>query len=138
MFLYLDTSNLVKLYVEEEDSEGVVDLVKTAKVAVTSIIAYAEARAAFARRFREKAFTGKSYKRLISFFNNDWKNYLTVKITEELVLLAGNLAEKHALRGFDAIHLASAIILRDELSSPIAFSCADHKLQQASQKEKLI
>lgn len=137
MFLYLDTSNLVKLYVEEENSEEVVDLVKAAKVAATSIIAYAEARAAFARRFREKAFTEKAYKRLISFFNKDWKNYLTVQTTEELVLLAGNLAEKHALRGFDAIHLASAIILHDELASPITFSSSDQKLQQACRIEKL-
>ena len=137
MFLYLDTSSLVKLYVEEEDSAKVADLANASKVAATSIIAYTEARAAFARRFREKAFSEKTYRRLISFFNKDWKNYLIVRVTEELVQRAGDLAEKHALRGFDAIHLASAMILREELSSPVTFSCSDNKLQKASQREKL-
>ena len=48
MFLYLDTSSLVKLYVEEEDSAKIADLANASKVAATSIIAYTEARAAFA------------------------------------------------------------------------------------------
>ena len=137
MFLYLDTSSLVKLYVEEEDSAKVADLANASKVAATSIIAYTEARAAFAGRFRERAFSEKTYRRLISFFNKDWKNYLIVRVTEELVQRAGDLAEKHALRGFDAIHLASAVTLREELSSPVTFSCSDNKLQKASHREKL-
>ncbi|MBE9540835.1 MAG: type II toxin-antitoxin system VapC family toxin, partial [Proteobacteria bacterium] len=53
MVIYLDTSSLVKLYVEEEDSSKVADLVRSSKVIATSLIAYAEARSAFARRYRE-------------------------------------------------------------------------------------
>jgi hypothetical protein len=47
------------------------------------------------------------------------------------------LAEKHGLRGFDAIHLSSALTLRQELSAPVIFSCSDLKLQKASQLEEL-
>jgi len=137
MIIYLDTSSLVKLYVEERDSRKVVDLVRSSKVTATSIVAYVEARAAFARRFREKAFTAREYRRLISSFNKDWDYYLVVGVTKELVWLSGDLAEKHSLRGFDAIHLSSAIFLREELSSPITFSCSDQKLQKASQLENL-
>lgn len=137
MILYLDTSSLVKLYVEEEDSPKIADLVSSSKVAATSLIGYTEARSAFARRFREKAFSKKGYGRLISFFNKDWDNYLIVRVTEELVRLAGDLAEKHGLRGFDVIHLSSALTLRQEISSPIIFSCSDRKLQEASQRENL-
>jgi hypothetical protein len=54
-----------------------------------------------------------------------------------MIRLAGDLAEKHALRGFDSIHLASALTLRQELSSPIVFSCFDDNLQQASEREDL-
>jgi uncharacterized protein with PIN domain len=53
MVLYLDTSSLVKLYVEEKDSSRVANLVGSSNVTATSLVAYAEARAAFARRFRE-------------------------------------------------------------------------------------
>lgn len=137
MVVYLDTSSLVKLYVEEEDSPKIADLVRSSKVTATSLIAYTEARAAFARRFRENAFTPREYKHLLSVFDKDWDNYLIVRVTKELVRLAGNLAEKHGLRAFDAIHLSSAIILRAEISAPLIFSCSDRKLQKASQLEDL-
>ena len=137
MVLYLDTSSLVKLYVEEQDSSKVEEWVKSSRVTATSLIAYAEARAAFARRFSEKAFSSREYGRLISFFNEDWDNYLIVRVTKELVRLAGDSTEKHALRGFDAIHLSSAVTLLRELSAPIVFSTSDKKLQKASQLEGL-
>jgi predicted nucleic acid-binding protein len=137
VIIYLDTSSLVKLYVEEEDSSKVAHLVRSSKITATSLVAYAEARSAFARRFREKAFTKREYTQLISLFNEDWDNYMIFKITRKLVRLAGDLAEKHGLRGFDAIHLSSALTLRQELSYPIVFSCSDQRLQIASQLENL-
>ena len=51
--------------------------------------------------------------------------------------MAGDLSEKHSLRGFDAIHLASAVTLREKLASGVTFSCSDMRLQIASQREKL-
>lgn len=137
MIIYLDTSSLVKLYVEEKDSQKVAALVESSKAIATSLVAYAEARAAFARRYGENAFTPREYKRLISFFDEDWDNYLIVRVKKELVKLAGGLAERHGLRGFDAIHLSSALTLCQELSAPVIFSCSDRKLQQASNLEGL-
>jgi predicted nucleic acid-binding protein len=137
MILYLDTSSLVKLYVEENESSEVDALVKSSEVTATSLVAYAEARAAFARRFREKAFTSNEYDRIKEFFDKDWGRYLILNVTENMIRLAGSLAEKHALRGFDSIHLASALILRREISSPKVFSCFDDNLQKASEQEDL-
>lgn len=137
MILYLDTSSLVKLYVEEAASADVADLVGSAEVTGTSLIAYAESRAAFACRFRENAFSSKDYKRLRSQFESDWKNFLSIHINPEVVRMAGDLAEKHGLRGYDAVHLASAVTLREKLASPVTFSCYDILLQNASQREKL-
>jgi predicted nucleic acid-binding protein len=137
MIVYLDTSSLVKLYVKEDDSPHVVNLVESSEITATSLIAYTESRAAFARRFREKSFSTREYRRLVSFFNEDWKNYFVVNITKNLVLTAGDLAEKHGLKGFDAIHLSSAVRLHQELSSPVTFSCADQRLQKASALEEL-
>jgi predicted nucleic acid-binding protein len=137
VILYLDTSSLVKLYVEETASAVVEGLVRSAEAAATSLVAYAEASAAFARRFREKAFSSRDYKRMRSQFDSDWKNYLSIHVTFEIVRMAGDLAEKHALRGFDAIHLASALTLREKLAAPVTFSCYDTRLQNASQHENL-
>jgi uncharacterized protein len=135
MILYLDTSCLVKLYFEEEDSLQVREQVQSSSAAATSLIAYAEVRSALARRFREKAFPAAAYKRVLSGFCKDWPHYLRVQVTEPLVTLAGDLAEKHGLRGFDAVHLASAMTLREASSSNVLFSCADRPLQTASREE---
>jgi len=137
MIVYLDTSSLVKLYVEENESSKVDDLVKSSEVTATSLVAYAEARAAFARRYREKAFTSDEYDRMKEVFNKDWSRYLILSVTEDMVRLAGDLTEKHALRDFDSIHLASALTLHQELSSPIVFSCFDDNLQKAFEEEDL-
>ena len=137
MVLYLDTSVLVKLYVEEDGSLEFKAIVTSSRVAATSLISYAEARAAFARRFREKAFTPREYRRLTDSFEEDWGNYLRIRASEGLVKRAGNLAERHGLRGLDAIHLASALLLAEELSSAVLFASSDQKLQEASRRERL-
>ncbi len=137
MILYLDTSSLVKLYVEEDESSKVDALVKLSEVTATSIIAYAEARAAFARRFREKAFEKVTYDRIKEHFDGDWARYFILNVTGDLVGLAGDLAEKHSLRGFDSIHLASALTLRRTLDSPLIFSCFDDRLEKAAVSEHL-
>lgn len=138
MILYLDTSSLVKLYIEENESAQIESLVKTSEVSATSIVAYAEARAAFARRFREQCFTSAEHNRIKTYFTKDWQNYFILNITENIIKLAGDLTEKHALRGFDSIHLASALILRREISSPVNFSCFDGHLEKAAMQEGLL
>ena len=137
MIAYLDTSSLVKLYVEEKGSPAIADLVRSSEVTATSLVAYAEARAAFARRFREKAFTRDEYEILTATFDDDWAHYLKVGVTGTLLRLAGDLAETHGLRGFDAIHLAASLTLKRELTAPILFSCFDTRLQNASAREGL-
>jgi len=138
MIVYLDTSSLVKLYVLEEDSHAIEKLVESSDVVATSLIAYAEARSAFARRLREDVFSVEEYRLILSRFDQDWDNCLKIGITGELVRRAGDLAEKHGIRGFDAIHLSSAISFREELSFPVYFSCSHKKLQNASGIENLL
>jgi uncharacterized protein len=137
MFLYLDTSSLVKLYVVEEGSEQVALLVESAAYCATSIVAYAEARAAFARRSREQAFTLEEYQRIKLSLESDWGRYIVLNLDFTLVAQAGELAERHALRGFDSIHLASAISLRDQVASPVVFSAWDARLLSAAKTEGL-
>jgi uncharacterized protein with PIN domain len=57
MRLYLDTSALVKLYVDEEGSPFVRSAVERAGVVSTSAITYVEARAAFVRRRHERGLS---------------------------------------------------------------------------------
>ncbi len=70
--LYLDTSALVKLYVDEPKSEAVKNAVEQADAVATSLVAYTEARAAFARCRREGRFAPQVYRRIVGAFEEDW------------------------------------------------------------------
>ena len=92
MILYLDTSSLIKLYIEESGTEETADL------------------------------------------DEDWPRYLAIEVTREIWKAAGDLAEKHALRGFDSLHLASFLHLaHSDLGEPAQFSSFDERLNDAAQ-----
>jgi predicted nucleic acid-binding protein len=135
--LYLDTSALVKLYVEEEGSSLIRQAVAEADTVATTIIAYVEAHAAFARRQREKTISLSDYRQIIRDFKADWRRYLVLEVTERLVERAEELAEDHHLRAYDAIHLASAGVLKERLADVVSFACWDSRLQAAARREGL-
>jgi predicted nucleic acid-binding protein len=129
--LYLDTSSLVKLYVQETGSDEVRALVDHAAVVATSVVAYPETRAAFARLRREGELTG-TFAAAKREFESDWPSYLTLHVSAALAREAGALAERYALRGFDAIHLASFAELRRAGTGETRFSSFDDRLNKAA------
>ena len=135
MILYLETSSLVKLYAREPESDGVRKLVKAAEIVATSIVAYAEARAAFARKFREKGLSQAAHRTVKESLDKDWPRFFVLNLTDRTVRTAGDLAENHSLRGFDALHLAAAMDLRAEGMPGVLFETADVRLREASKRE---
>jgi predicted nucleic acid-binding protein len=131
MICYLDTSALVKLYVNEQGSDTVRELVEASSVVATSKVAYPEARAALARSFREDLLKEKDYRLVVAALQYDWTRYLTLDVSDSLAWLAGELAEKHRLRGFDAIHLAAALTLKAQIKSRVVAACWDARLWEA-------
>lgn len=134
MILYLDTSSLVKLYVDEEDSDEVHRQVADAAVVTTSQIAYPEARAALARRRRERALRPRGFLAAKHAFEADWPHLVAIDVTADLCHEAGALAERFALRGFDALHLAAfAEVLRGlQGRADVQFSSFDGRLNRAA------
>jgi predicted nucleic acid-binding protein len=133
--LYLDTSSLVKVYVDEPGADQVRRLVADADIVATSVLAYAETRAALARRRRERQLSPRAFEAVKREFEQDWPAYLTLDVTDALSRAAGHLAEKHRLRGFDSIHLASFIeILGRSDGDDVHFSSFDDRLNQAARR----
>jgi len=131
--VYLDTSSLVKLYVDEAGSDDVrMDLTDATAVA-TSALAYPEARAAFAKRRREHAMTPSVYRSIVRDLDAAWPAYVVIEPTMELLRRAGDLAERHGLRGFDSVHLASYLdVVRETGPSGARFSSFDRPLNRAA------
>jgi len=138
MIVYIDTSDLVKLYVDEIGSDAIKEIVRKAAIISTSKVAYAEARSAFARKQRDDGFSAKVLRKIVEDFNREWESYFLIEVTDGLIRSAGDIAEKHLLRGFDSIHLASAINLKNKIGSEVYFSSNDEKLNQAAEKEGII
>jgi predicted nucleic acid-binding protein len=134
--LYLDTSALVKIYVDEPGRAALMRQIDAASTVATVRIAYAEARAAFARKRRERGLDARSLRRVVESLDQDWPTFGVVEVNEPLVRRAGSLAERHDLRGYDAIHLAAAVVLERE-GAEVSFGCFDEHLRRAAGRVKL-
>lgn len=138
MILYLDTSSLVKLYLAEDDSLEVEELVGKADIVSTSVVALPEARGAFARLTCEGTITSEELTAIRAAFLADWGSLLKIRALERVCHRAGDLAEEHSLRGFDALHLASFVELleqADEDGETVEFSAFDVRLNTAAEVE---
>jgi predicted nucleic acid-binding protein len=102
----------------------------------TALVTYVEARAALARRRRSGDLSAADYRRCIGDLGRDWDRLVRIDVTEDLVHEAGRLAEHHRLRGYDALHLASALTL-DRVGEGLAFASWDADLNRAADREGL-
>jgi uncharacterized protein len=136
MTVYLDTSALVKLHVTESGSVDVRTWVDAGGVLVTARITYAEARAALAQAQRLGALSRSDLRRAVIELDAAWHGYTIVEVGRALVLRAGQLAEEHALRGYDAVQLAAALDARP-VANDYLFVSFDLQLNVAAAREGL-
>ena len=125
----------MKLYVDEIDSSSVRSELTTTPSLATSALAYVEARAAFTRKRREGGLTSAEYRAIVASLERDWPVYFRIRVTEALLREAAGLAENHRLRVYDAVHLASAKLLREETGDTVVFASWDTHLTAAARRE---
>lgn len=131
--LYLDTSALVKLYLDEPGRREVVTAVSRESVVATQQIAYIEAQAAFSRAERGGRLRQAELDRLREAFDRDWPSYFVIRISQPLLEGAVKLVDSFALRAYDAVHLSAAQILARENEGPLVFGCFDRRLNRAAE-----
>ena len=137
MILYLDTSALVKRYFREPHSDKVISGWKSATQIVTSFVAYAETVASVYRKKREAGLADSLIQKIVRSFQEDWQGFIRVEINDELNEYVDRVMERHPLRGFDAIHLASAIVVHERCPENFVFACFDDRLSLAARLEGL-
>lgn len=79
--------------------------------AAASILCYPEGRAALAAARRARRLSPKAYGRARDEFEALQSELMLVGLDGQLARRAGELAEQLELRGYDAVHLASAFAL---------------------------
>jgi len=141
---YLDTSALVKNYIAETGSDWIRALLRAPKVRIfTSLLTSIEATCTFARRQREGTLSPDDYADILSIFDYHFiYRYTVVDVNAEVLSAARSLANRHPLRVYDAVQLASAWLihqdLRDNNAPPLTFVCADENLLIAAHAEGLL
>jgi predicted nucleic acid-binding protein len=137
--LYLDSSAIAKLYVAEPGSQQVRAAIRSDRLWSTSVAASVEVKAALAAADRAARFPGHgSLTRVLARLRADWPRYFVIILDEPLAELAGELAVRHRLRGYDAVHLASAVAVASETGisrRSFGFGTFDDELRAAAAAE---
>ena len=131
MIVYLDTSALVKLFVDEPDTKHITRLLQDADAVFTHTITYAESRAALAKAVRMQRITDTTHRDYKAALEAYWKNLDLIELNMIRIRQAGEFAETYGLRGYDSVHLAAAAWLFEQ-SLTLTFACFDHHLNKAA------
>ena len=105
---------MVKLVVVEDGSELAAELWGSAYPVASSILAYPEGRAALAAARRLDRLGGEEHREALAAFQELYTELVAVGVDQGLATRAGEHAEDLGLRGYDAVHLATALELGDE------------------------
>ena len=111
--VYFDASAFVKLVVEEAGSDLAAAMWDGCDAALSSRLAYSEVRAALAAANRNHDLTAVQLAEAEGAWEQYWSATRPIELTEAVERSAGDLARQHALRGADAVHLASALAVED-------------------------
>lgn len=123
--LFVDTSALVRRYVNEPDRDLVVDTMDADAVWVASALARTEAMVTL----HQLAAGPRQQARLWSAFRDDWDAFGVVPVDDRCLGRALELGSSFAMRIVDAIHLASA----DRLPRPLRYLTFDrHQIPAAA------
>lgn len=140
--LYLDTSALVKLYVQEIGTDEMLALAhpdignRLAILALTRI----EFRAAVRRRAKLGDIDAQLVKVLTDNLSQHIANVFQIQPVNEAVLEeATGLIDRHSLRAYDAVQLGGCLALRATVAAQfdLSFVCADEELLEAARSEEL-
>ena len=142
---YADSSVLVKRYVNETGSAWVQALCEPSAGHVIALahIGLVKIAAALARKTRQGDLPASICDGLLRDLQRDSRDqYWLIDVDQDIVVRAMALTRQHRLRGYDAVHLAGALFLRDallgqNLSTPIVLT-ADRDLLAAAQAEGLL
>ena len=89
------------------------------------------------RKKRETGLDGNVFNPIVSSFRADYQTLTLVEVSRQVNNIVDRTVSLYPLRGFDAIHLASAIIIQTNLSERLLFVCFDQRLLDAARAEGL-
>jgi len=136
IFYYLDASAWVKRYYQESGTTWIQNLFDRDQILACASLGLVEVMATLARKCKAREIERPLFEQKARELGEDWENFVHIQITTEVVNMGKELAKELALRGADALHLASALLLQDrfaEENDQLIFVTSDHELKDAAQ-----
>lgn len=137
MIHFLDSSALVKRYIEEEGSPALALLFRGRKVLAVSRLAEVEVTLALARRARRGDLKETDARTHAEHLLADLEALRVVELRQRTFERARDLGWAHGLRAYDALQLASATRLKTDTGMSLTFWSADEGLNDAARAEGL-
>ncbi len=132
MNVFLDSSALVKRYLEEKGSAAVEQICVKASHIIVSIVALPEVFSALNRKKREQVVSQQQYEIIKRALFSECEEFLTCPLSPAVIKLSIDFTEKFPLRAMDALHLACAVDFNAEL-----FVSSDERQVNAARDLKL-
>ena len=136
---YLDASARVKRYVREPGSDWIQDLFAQQPLLACASLGYIEVMATLSRKRRGGELGQTQFDRLVQELERDWAGFIEIRLDADTLVLASNVVRQYALRGADAVHLASVLLLRQHLTNrdEVLLVTADEELKSAARASGL-
>jgi len=132
MIVYADTSAFLKRLVAEDGSELASQVWNSAERVVSSDLIYPEASAALGAMLRAGRLDEAGVRTAICRLERMHDDIELVRFDRTAADLAGGLAQRHRLRGSDAVHLATAVAYD---APRVVMATWDRRLAAASAEE---
>ncbi len=130
---YFDTSVLVKRWVLEQDS-GRARRLLASRAIVSSAITPVELAAAVCRRHAAGDLTAKQRDAILADLQRERAGWDLVAVGRLVTDRAEDVIRTTGVRALDALHLASALLLRATVDRPMPFVTADAEQAEAAER----
>jgi predicted nucleic acid-binding protein len=140
MLHYLDSSAWVKRYFDEAGSGRVRYLFAQHEILGCSPLGLIEVGSTLARKRTAGEVRPEEFEPKRNSLLKDWRRFLRMEMTPAVVRRALDVSDTYCLRGADSVHLASALILKEELeldAQEFTFVTSDEELKAAALKAGL-
>jgi predicted nucleic acid-binding protein len=129
---YVDTSTLLKLLIDEPGTAGATRIWNAAPALSSVTLVRVEARAGLAAAARSGRLRNAQHRHAKQQLTQLLDQLDEVEISVDLIRIAEDLAEQESLRGYDAVHLAAAL-----LTGATLMTSADVRLLAAAARRGL-
>lgn len=140
IFYYLDASAWVKRYYQEDGTSWVQNLFVHKQILACSSLGMIEVVATLSRKLKALEITPSQFKLKAQELEDDWKHFIQIQMTDEIVNIAKELTKKLSLRGSDSVHLSSALLLQrrfEKKSEQLVMVTSDYELKEAAKSSRL-